>query len=109
MNVGIIPIIMSAAVCIVCGVAALVGGLLLIDVNSRPVGWQVLRCSGVSLVTGVFFAWVGLLPCGIVWHFNDHIAVLGLWAIGPVGALFGVAWHCLRSPIARHKTPKETE
>lgn len=24
-----------------------------------------------------------LLPCGIVWNFNDHLAVLGLWTGGP--------------------------
>lgn len=109
MNVGIIPVIMSVAVSIVCGVAALLGGLLLIDVNSRRVGRQVLRCSGIALVTGVFFAWAGMLPCGLLWHFNDHFAVLTLWASGPVGALFGVAWHCLRLPIARRKDSKETE
>lgn len=109
MNVGIIPVIMSAAVSIVCAVAAFVGGLLLINMNSRRTGVQVLRCSGLALITGVFFAWAAMLPCGLVWHFSDRLAILVLWASGPVGALFGVAWHCLRLPITRNRSSQPND
>jgi hypothetical protein len=92
MNLGLIPLIMSVAIAIVCGLAAALGGLLLIGRESRPLGWQIIRCAGLSLVTGLFFAWAGL--------FFLSGAVLLLWASGPVGVLFGVLWHCLRLPIA---------
>jgi hypothetical protein len=59
MNLGLIPIIMTCAVAIICGAGAVIGGLLLIAKESRPMGWQILRCAGISLVTGVFCAWAG--------------------------------------------------
>ena len=99
MNLGIIPIIMSVAICSVCGVAAILGCLLLIGEKSRPVGYQILQCSVLSLFTGLFFAWAGLfLLAG---------APLALWASGPVGVLFGVVWHCLRLPVVGSTQPQE--
>jgi hypothetical protein len=86
MGLGLIPMIMSVAIAIVCGIAALVGGLLLLDEGTRPLGRRILRCSAMALVTGVFFAWAGL--------FFLADAILLLWAIGPVGVLIVVGWHC---------------
>ena len=108
MGLGLIPIYVSIAVIALCGLAALFGGVLLISSASRDAGRVVLRISGVALLTGLVFTWAGLFVCGILWHtLGDRVAVIALWASGPVGLLFGVAWHCLHLPIARTKQPKE--
>lgn len=108
MGLGLIPIYMSIVVIALCGLAALFGSVLLISSESRDTGRVLLRISGVALLTGLMFTWAGLFVCGILWHtVGDHVAVISLWASGPVGILFGVAWHCLQLPIARTKRPKE--
>jgi uncharacterized membrane protein YagU involved in acid resistance len=108
MGLGLIPIYMSIVVIALCGLAALVGGMMLISRESRDAGRVVLRVSGVALLTGLVFTWAGLFVCGILWHtVGERAAVIALWASGPVGILFAVVWHCLHLPIARSKQPKE--
>lgn len=109
MGLGLIPIYMSIAVIALCGLASLFGGVLLISCESRDAGRVLLRISGVTLMTGLMFTWAGLFVCGILWHtVGDRVAVIVLWASGPVGILFGVAWHCLQLPIARTNKPEES-
>ena len=108
MGLGLVPIIMSVAVIIFCSVIAVVGGLLLISKESRPTGWQILRASGIMMLTGLVFTWGGLFVYGILAQFiRDRDAMLALWASGPVGILFGLAWHCLRLPV-RQRGSKNT-
>jgi sterol desaturase/sphingolipid hydroxylase (fatty acid hydroxylase superfamily) len=93
MNLGIIPVIMSVAIAVVCGIAALIGGALLLGEESRPLGRRILRSSGMALLSGLVFAWaVGMLACGILWNVHERAAVLSLWASGPVGVLVALVW-----------------
>ena len=108
MGLGLIPIYMSLVVIALCGLTGLFGGALMISSESRVAGRVLLRISGIALLTGLMFTWAGLFVCGILSHIvGDRVAVIALWASGPVGILFGVAWHCLQLPIARTKQPKE--
>lgn len=108
MGLGLIPIYMSILVIALCGLAALVGGMLLIFSESRDTGRVVLRVSGIALLTGLVFTWAGVFVCGILWHtVGDRVAVIALWASGPVGILFSVVWHSLHLPIARTQEPKD--
>lgn len=105
MGLGLIPIMMSVAVIVLCSLTAALGGALLIASESRPMGRQILRVSGIALLTGLVFTWGGLFVYGILTHFvKDRVAILALWASGPVGVLFGVGWHCLRLPFGRRVT-----
>jgi hypothetical protein len=93
MNLGIIPVIMSVAIALVCGIAALIGAALLLDEQSRPLGRRILRSSGMALLSGLIFAWaVGMLVCGILWNLHERAAVRALWASGPVGVVLALAW-----------------
>lgn len=107
MGLGLIPIYMSIVLIALCGVAVLVGGVLLISSESRDAGRVVLRVSGVALLTGLVFTWAGMLPCGILWHFDERVAVLVYWASGPAGVVFGVVWYSLRLPVVRTRPSKE--
>jgi hypothetical protein len=102
MGLFLIPMLVSAGIIALCSLTAALGGVLLIFAESRPLGWQILRASGITLLTGLVFTWGGLFVYGILTYFViDRIAILALWACGPVGVLFGVGWHCLREPISR--------
>lgn len=50
MNLGIIPIVMSVAICIACGVAAVLGGVLLVDRHTRPLGRKTIGYARIALV-----------------------------------------------------------
>lgn len=93
MNLGIIPVIMSVAITLVCGVAAAIGGMLMLGAESRSLGRRIVRCSAMALLSGLVFAWaVGMLACGVLWNLNEHAAVLALWASGPAGVVIAVVW-----------------
>ena len=102
MGMGLIPIYMSVVVIALCGLMSAVGCATMISAESRAAGRELLRVSATALLAGLLSAWLGFLPYEVLRQFvADHIAILALWAGGPAGVVFAVAWHCLGLPTQR--------
>ncbi|MEO2018357.1 MAG: hypothetical protein ABGZ53_28740 [Fuerstiella sp.] len=102
MGIGLIPIYTSVVVIALCGLMSIVGCAMLISAESRPAGREVLRVSGSALMAGLIFAWLGFIPYGILTNFiSDRTAILVLWASGPAGVIFAIAWHSMGLPTRR--------
>ena len=107
MGLGLIPIYMSVVVIALCGLMFLVACAMMIASKTHRAGRQLLRVSGTALLAGILFAWLGFIPYEILRHFlRDRLAILALWASGPAGVVFAIAWHCVGLPTKRSHSKK---